>query len=159
RSLESIPVRGRPRALLQTLAAALERKGHKLARACYERLQPVLPPIPALADNAEFARYINTLERVQRAYLPHVYPGRAILFQASDRTSEPGAEHVRLGWEGLAADGLERHEVPGDHLSIFSSSHLRTLAEKLRDCLCRSRSLAPGSIVCLLGSGSLMCLC
>src|SRR5258707_1208696 len=41
----------------------------------------------------------------------------------------------KLGWQGLAAGGLEIHEVPGDHNTILLEPHVGALAEKLRRCI------------------------
>ena len=36
-----------------------------------------------------------------------------------------------LGWESLAAGGLEVAETPGDHYSILREPQVRSLAERL----------------------------
>jgi hypothetical protein len=35
----------------------------------------------------------------------------------------------------MALGGVEIHEVPGDHLSMFQEPHVQVLAEKLRACI------------------------
>lgn len=66
-----------------------------------------------------------------RAYVPQVYPGRAILFRATQPL--PGVSRdLQLGWDGMATGGLEIYEVPGNHLSIMASP---VLAEKLKACI------------------------
>jgi acyl-CoA synthetase (AMP-forming)/AMP-acid ligase II/thioesterase domain-containing protein/acyl carrier protein len=66
-----------------------------------------------------------------KAYVPQVYPGRAILFRASQPL--PGVyRDLQLGWDGMATGGLEIYEVPGNHLSIMASP---VLAEKLKACI------------------------
>ncbi|WNN88257.1 alpha/beta fold hydrolase [Gloeocapsopsis dulcis] len=86
--------------------------------------------------------------RVQRNYVPQVYPGRVTLFRAinplgKDFYYEPDLptpddwynrdpEH---GWAKLAAGGLEIHDVPGNHMAIFTEPYVGSLAEKLKACL------------------------
>src|SRR5205823_379254 len=132
RARTRLPTRGRFSAIPNTLEGEIQRAARRLARLCCARLAPVLPFIPPVSDNHDFARYIYELASVQRAYKPQVYPGRVILFLAGERASSPDAEHTRLGWEGLAAGGLETHQIPGDHTSIFQEPHVRALAVTLR---------------------------
>ncbi|WP_178378205.1 condensation domain-containing protein [Chroogloeocystis siderophila] len=86
--------------------------------------------------------------RVQRNYVPQVYPGRVTLFRAinplgKDFYYEPDLptpddwynrdpEH---GWAKLAGGGLEIHDVPGNHMAIFTEPYVGSLAEKLKACL------------------------
>jgi hypothetical protein len=35
----------------------------------------------------------------------------------------------------MALGGVEIHQVPGDHLSMFQEPHVQVLAEKLRACI------------------------
>lgn len=39
-----------------------------------------------------------------------------------------------LGWDGLAAGGIESHQVPGNHLS-YIREHVESSAAQLRVCL------------------------
>ncbi len=69
-------------------------------------------------------------------YVPQVYPGRVTLFRSSERDLGVGFEwDEQLGWGSLAGGGLEIHDVPGNHLSIFEEPHIQILATKLRTCL------------------------
>jgi thioesterase domain-containing protein len=74
-------------------------------------------------------------------YEPKVYPGRVTLFAAS-RTFI-AYEDTRLAWSDLAADGLEVHLVPGEHLSMREEPNVRVLAGKLRDCILKAQSHEP----------------
>ena len=67
-------------------------------------------------------------------YVPQIYPGKITLFRAANRSQENHTNPM-LGWEGLAADGLEIHEVPGDHGSMIVEPHVGALAERLRGCI------------------------
>lgn len=78
------------------------------------------------------------LQKVQEAnmqagkdYIPQVFPGRAILFRATERP--PGiCFDPKLGWGDMASEGLEIYDVPGSHGSIVKSP---VLAKKLKECI------------------------
>jgi len=50
----------------------------------------------------------------------------------------------KMGWDGLAAGGLENQEIPGHHTSMFEEPHVRVLAEKLRECIDKSQAVESG---------------
>jgi aspartate racemase len=53
----------------------------------------------------------------------------------------PARKHDgRKGWGELAAGGLEVIEVPGDHNTMISETHIGTLAEKLGECLQKAQA-------------------
>lgn len=69
--------------------------------------------------------------KIQAAYRPSVYPGKIVLFRASE--SPPGYHlDPLLGWRELAQDGVEVHIIPGNHTSIVES---KVLAKKLELCM------------------------
>jgi len=70
--------------------------------------------------------YFEVSRHAMQEYIPPIYPGRIIFLQA---------EKSSLAWSGLAAEGLEVHEVPGRHLEILRDSHAQAVGEKLRSCL------------------------
>ncbi|HAX77733.1 MAG TPA: non-ribosomal peptide synthetase [Cyanobacteria bacterium UBA11372] len=73
----------------------------------------------------------NAIDKANKNYVPKVYPGKVVLFQAIDRPKEYAA-YIK-GWEELAAGGLEVNDIPADHFSIMLSElHVGLLAEKLR---------------------------
>ena len=89
-----------------------------------------------------------TMEEVNRfaagRYVPRIYPGRLTLlrtrqgqnclfYQRDHSWLMP--DDRQLGWGGLAAGGVEVHEIPGGHLEITDEPHVRVLAQKLRSCL------------------------
>ena len=61
------------------------------------------------------------------------YAGRIALMRALDRGLEDPRvrEDPTLGWAQFAAGGLEIHDVPGDHESMLSPLHVRTVADKI----------------------------
>jgi thioesterase domain-containing protein len=68
-------------------------------------------------------------------YVPQPYAGRLVLFRATKVDADP-----RLGWDGLATEGIEVYDVPGKHNTIetegmLTEPHVSVLAEKLKACL------------------------
>lgn len=84
-------------------------------------------PIPRLLRNIEQINF-----SAARNYLPQVYPGKVTLFLASaDMTA---AYDLREGWEALA-QGVEVHEIEGDHINIIKEPFVGQLAAELNACL------------------------
>jgi aspartate racemase len=73
------------------------------------------------------------------------YAGRPILFVARDRGVEEDAD-PQFGWGGLASDGMEIHEVPGDHNTMFGEPHVQIMAQRLQACLDRAQAVARGEV-------------
>ena len=73
-------------------------------------------------------------ETAARTYVPHAYPGRLILFRSRHRPLLQ-FEDPHVGWSGYAEQGLEIHEVEGNHDSILLEPQVRTVAEELKDYL------------------------
>jgi len=82
----------------------------------------------------DFFAIQDEIWRSGKNYVPKLYPGKITLFRADQaRGIYPDP---MLGWEGLATDGLEVHEVSGsDHESIVLEPHVGTLAKELRSCI------------------------
>jgi oxalate---CoA ligase len=78
--------------------------------------------------------------RPLRDYVPTPYTGRVTLFRP--RQQAAGAVHdPQFGWGRLAARGVEVHPIPGYRL-IMHEPRVRPLAERLRSCLQRARTMA-----------------
>jgi aspartate racemase len=72
-------------------------------------------------------------------YVPKVYPGRMTLFRSSQQPA--GYNYTpQLGWEGLPAEGVEVHEIPGYYGSILMEPRVRILAAQLQACLDKSQT-------------------
>jgi len=67
-------------------------------------------------------------------YVPQVYPGRAVLFRATRGVGDPAG-----AWRRFAAGGLEVHDVPGDHTTMFREPHVQVLAQQLTAALSRAQ--------------------
>jgi thioesterase domain-containing protein len=101
-------------------------------------------PMPDALRNRYF---LENNHRAERRYIPQIYPGRLILFRARGLDHDP-----LLGWGGLAAGGVELHEIPGDHRGqrdLMREPHVRLLAEPLKDCLRRARGPEANGWPCL----------
>jgi amino acid adenylation domain-containing protein len=86
-------------------------------------------PVPLEPSRRQIGRM---LVRAQCKYLPRPYPGRIILFRVPVRGESPLDDD--RGWIELAKAGLEIHETPGEHHTVFES-HVPVLAEKMDACI------------------------
>jgi aspartate racemase len=86
-------------------------------------------PLPRAFRQVEFANAYAT-----RRYRPGAYLGRMTLFRAREQP-ERYRRDPQLGWGGVSVGGLDIHEVPGDHYTMWREPHVRVLAERLRGCL------------------------
>jgi aspartate racemase len=70
-------------------------------------------------------------------YRPGIYPGRITIFRAQDEPRALGADYSDpyLGWGPLASGGVEVHEVPGAHVTLFDETNARAVAMALSACL------------------------
>lgn len=75
-------------------------------------------------------------------YVPKPYAGRVTVF--STKPAVRMAMHDdTLGWGELALEGVEIHEIPGDHSDITSEPNVRVLSQKLALCLERAQRRTP----------------
>jgi thioesterase domain-containing protein/acyl carrier protein len=73
--------------------------------------------------------YGKIYAEAHRNYVPRSYTGRAVYLK-----SDEAHDHVD-GWNKFAAQGLDVHSVPGDHLTMLDEPQLQSLADTLRQCL------------------------
>jgi thioesterase domain-containing protein len=88
-------------------------------------------------------RELNT--EASDRYIPKVYPGRVTLIRAHDKAIDVSVSAYidpELGWGGLATEGIEIHEVHGNHLSMLKEPHVRELAETLGACIDKALATA-----------------
>jgi thioesterase domain-containing protein len=67
-------------------------------------------------------------------YVPQLYNGRGVLLRAR----EPEVQFCNApdrGWADMFADGLEIHDVPGNHASILCDPDVQEVHRKLDECL------------------------
>jgi thioesterase domain-containing protein len=82
--------------------------------------------------------------RALRTYALRCYSGRVTFFQAAESITADSPDQYGE-WSGLAAGGVERHIIPGSHLSIVQEPHVRVLAERLNSCMAAVRDAEGGS--------------
>ncbi|NEO29118.1 MAG: amino acid adenylation domain-containing protein [Symploca sp. SIO3C6] len=84
----------------------------------------------ALSRHLQAIQLIKAFEQATDNYMPQPYPGKITLFLASELriNNSPTLEE-------LAEKGLEIHEIPGYHLSMFKEPNVKVLTEKLKACL------------------------
>ncbi len=79
-------------------------------------------------------------------YKPTPFTGRLSVFRVQERTVVDKFDRY-LGWGGLADDGVDVYDVPGNHVSATEEPYVRVLAEGFRDAIRmareRSTSLTP----------------
>lgn len=66
-------------------------------------------------------------------YAPQIYSGRLTLFQT--RKLNAYDYDSQIGWEGLATEGIEFHEIPAYFRGILVEPFVKNLAQQLEICL------------------------
>ncbi len=138
-----------PKHPARMMKKSLERKSSHATIRLYQSLGI---PLPSSLQRVNL--YWSLLQAVLN-YVPQVYPGRLILFRATDEPGQgwyyypagmatPDDWHSRdpeYGWGSLAGGGLEIHDVPGRHDTILKEPRVETLAEMVQACLEQSRQM------------------
>ena len=108
----------------------VHRSAQAVASACYKLMRRSVPAS---------LRYLEVEEAHKRAlgrYTVGPYSGKITLMRAADVRETAGTRrNPTLGWGTLAGGGLEIHDVPGGHTSMFEEPNVRTLAETLMPIL------------------------
>ncbi len=131
RFLQLKPSQGLARIKRRLLEKSLKNaSGEKAYRWVYRTIGRSFPM--ALEDMI----YAQHHQEASGVYAPEIYPGRIVLFRAQDQAISITAESdPRLGWGDLAIEGLEVHDIPGDHLGILKEPNVRVLAQALTQYL------------------------
>jgi acyl transferase domain-containing protein/thioesterase domain-containing protein len=82
----------------------------------------------------------ETFHRAQARYRPMVYPGRIVLFRATDIAAAFAHVGPELGWTGLAEQGIEVHEIPGNHDTLVLEPNVQILVGHLKASLEAARA-------------------
>jgi thioesterase domain-containing protein len=98
--------------------------------ACLVAAKLHLTRVPAFMRSAYDINYVAV-----QNYVPQPYDGKLILFRASEQNDSRGP--YDLGWGHLFSEGVEIHDLTGDHERIFLEPNIDLLASSLRDCLVR----------------------
>lgn len=116
--------------LVSTISRIYGKFDHSTERPLPDYLQEVAAP-----DVRQQVR-----DQAMRNYLPHPYPGKVILFRATERSGfEADRTDTQWGWGLLVTGELEVHHVPGDHIGIIKEPHVGVLTAKLKACLEQSQ--------------------
>jgi thioesterase domain-containing protein/acyl carrier protein len=71
-------------------------------------------------------------------YRPTVYSGTLTIIRAENPND--GFEFdSELGWGGMATDGIEIHDIAGEHETMFHEPHVQKLARTIRTCIEKAR--------------------
>ncbi|HWQ18485.1 MAG TPA: AMP-binding protein [Methanotrichaceae archaeon] len=92
--------------------------------------------LPLSQKDLHYNRYWSAISTAIDSYTLQAYPGKIVLFNASESLDPDGVlRDARLDWARIATGGLEVYQIPGDHITLLEEPNLRILAEKLRGCL------------------------
>jgi aspartate racemase len=70
---------------------------------------------------------LDVYDKAASEYVPGIHPGRVVVFKPTEDSLPPH------GWESFAVDGLEIHEIPGNHNDVVNKeSHVALWAKLLR---------------------------
>ena len=99
--------------------------------ACMAAAKLHIKRVPAFIRSAYDINYVAV-----QNYKLRPYDGRLILFRATWQGEEEGERD--LGWSTIFRQGVEIHDLPGDHERIFLEPNIDQLAQSLRESLTRA---------------------
>ncbi len=85
-------------------------------------------------DARRILQVSDTYGQAMQRYQPRLYRGKIIFFQAGEKLAEADGE-PSSGWDGFTTEGVEIHQVSGNHRNMVYAPHAQVLAEKLKMCL------------------------
>jgi acyl-coenzyme A synthetase/AMP-(fatty) acid ligase/thioesterase domain-containing protein/acyl carrier protein len=80
-----------------------------------------------------YQAFLTAMYQAMLSYVPSQYEGKVVLLRAKVPTLFR-SRHVTMGWETVAAGGVEVHSIPGRHDDCISELHGRDLAAILVHC-------------------------
>jgi acyl-CoA synthetase (AMP-forming)/AMP-acid ligase II/thioesterase domain-containing protein/acyl carrier protein len=93
-----------------------------------------------------YQAFLTGMYRAMLAYMPGKYEGRMVLLRASVPTLRRRIDRT-MGWQAVAAGGIEVHSIPGKHDDCMSERHCPALASVLLRCAADlEQGRSPGSI-------------
>lgn len=98
------------------------RKYFKLGFYLFDRYKVSLPGV------LENTREAHNMARFN--YVPQIYPGKAIIFQAEEQPE--GFYNYHKGWDGLFQCGLEVRKAPGSHRTMMRNPNIGRVAGELK---------------------------
>lgn len=106
---------------------------NKIWQAVYKFYLKANRPLPRILQSVQEFNFMACMN-----YVPKIYPGKVTLFWASEDLR--GSYDVQEGWNFLAPNGVETHNISGNHLNIVKEPYVQELAEKLRQSIEQSQS-------------------
>lgn len=94
----------------------------------------------SLSKQQEIFEQIKRHLHATTHYHPKPYDGKIIFFQAKDRFFRMNDISLGKSWEKLAKDGVEVHEVLGNHLTMLMQPNAQSLAHLLDSYTCKLNS-------------------
>ena len=70
-------------------------------------------------------------------HIPQIYSGEVVYFSAQEKSGDSFMNELLdpHAWNLWVVNGVEIHEIPGDHLSMTKEPNIRVLAAELSSCL------------------------
>jgi amino acid adenylation domain-containing protein len=97
------------------------------------QLAHALPPDVGIQQARRLFHVYKNNVRAIRSYAPQLNQCRITLFRAAEQLT--GTHDPASGWRGLTAQEMSIHDVPGNHFTMNREPHVRTLAERLQNCI------------------------
>ncbi len=94
-------------------------------------------------QNLSLSKLWETNDRAADNYVPQVYPGRITQFRPIKQYRR--YDGPELGWDKLAAGGLEIHELPVYPAGMLVEPFVSVLAEKLKACIHKALEMEPSN--------------
>jgi thioesterase domain-containing protein len=97
---------------------------------------------------ADTTQVRSLFQRVATSYKVKPYDGRITLFALAERGGmtdslfDPALGYIdpHLGWDPVAAGGVDFYELEGEHVSILREPYAQTLGTRLRNLLEREHA-------------------
>jgi acyl-CoA synthetase (AMP-forming)/AMP-acid ligase II/thioesterase domain-containing protein/acyl carrier protein len=133
----------RPRAFLLRSYGTLRRMLRALGgRPAAEEFDPLIYFGEANLPEA-YQTFLTVMYQAMQSYVPRRYEGKIVLLRAKVPTLFR-SRHLTMGWETVAAGGVEVHSISGRHDDCVSELHGRDLAAVLVHCAGVFASGEPG---------------
>ncbi len=97
------------------------------------QLAHALPPDLGIQQARRLFHVYKNNARAIRSYVPQLNQCRITLFRAAEQLT--GTHDPASGWRSLTAQEMSIYDVPGNHFTMNREPHVRTLAERLQNCI------------------------
>lgn len=104
------------------------RARRRISQVIFSFYKAIRKPIPQVYGTIEDINWFAAT-----SYAAKPFRGRLTLLRTPP-SADIGQDYL-LGWGGLALEGVEVHDVPGDHEDMMKEPNVSALAERLRACL------------------------